>query len=210
MHRRRFLSAAAAGSVSLLAPNAITAANAASARRVFRSSEAVAQAARLAPRALAALDRHAAAIPNTDVVGIVDFAEPSAERRFHLLEVASGLLIASELVAHGKGSDPENTGWLERFSNEPGSYASCRGSFVTGELYEGEHGLSRRLIGLDQQNSLALSRGIVIHAAAYVDPRVARSAERVGRSQGCFAVSRQALNTIVNCLGPGRLLFAWK
>ncbi len=41
------------------------------------------------------------------------------------------------LVAHGKGSDPEHSGWLQRFSNIPDSEASSDGVFRTGDIYEG-------------------------------------------------------------------------
>jgi hypothetical protein len=67
-----------------------------------------------------------------------------------------------------RGSDPDNFGWVERLSNQPGSNASCAGSFLTGDIYWGRHGRLRRLYGLDQPHSLAEPRGIVIHAASYV------------------------------------------
>ena len=69
-------------------------------------------------RAMAALDRHGAVIPNRDVIGIADFSLPSRTPRFHLVDVANGR-VSSHLVAHGRGSDPAHTGWLQRFSNEP-------------------------------------------------------------------------------------------
>jgi hypothetical protein len=114
------------------------------------------------------------------------------------------------LVAHGRGSDPGNTGWLERFSNRPGSNASSGGSFLTGQAYSGKHGHSRKLIGLDPENSAAEARAIVIHAASYVSAELARDQGRIGRSQGCFAVSQADLAQVMARLGPGRLLFASK
>lgn len=159
--------------------------------------------------ALAALDQHAPQVIFRDVLGIVDFTAPSRLPRFHLVDLASGS-ISTYLVAHGRGSDPDNSGWVERLSNQPGSNASCAGSFLTGDIYQGKHGRSRRLYGLDPANSLATSRGIVIHAADYVDDAMARAQGRVGRSQGCFAVSNADIETVLNRLGRGRLLFAWK
>jgi hypothetical protein len=32
----------------------------------------------------------------------------------------------------------------------------------------------------------------------------------IGRSQGCFAVSEAVIDDVLDKLGPGRLLFAWK
>lgn len=162
----------------------------------------------LLPQARAALDRHAGRIAMRDVIGLVDFSAPSRATRFYLLDLAEGQVISTHLVAHGKGSDPANSGWVERLSNRPGSNASCDGAFLTGQAYVGEHGRSRRLIGLDPQNDMALPRAIVIHAAPYVDPGMAVSQGRVGRSQGCFAVAPREIDDVLELLGPDRLLFA--
>ena len=162
----------------------------------------------LVPRALAALDHHPGANFKRDRLAVVDFARHSADARFHLIDVASGRVLGSYLVAHGRGSDPANSGWLQRFSNRPGSNASAEGSYVTGDTYHGKHGLSRRLIGLDADNSLALQRGIVIHAADYVCESFVRDQGRIGRSQGCFAVPQSSIAEVLDRLGPGRLLFA--
>jgi hypothetical protein len=159
--------------------------------------------------ALAALHRHGAQVVFRDVLGMVDFTAPSRLPRFHLVDLIDGS-ISTCLVAHGRGSDPENSGWVELLSNTPGSNASCAGSFLAGDIYLGKHGRSRRLHGLDPGNSLAAPRGIVIHAADYVDEDRAREQGRVGRSQGCFAVSRGDIDGVLSRLGKGRLLFAWK
>lgn len=164
----------------------------------------------LLPRAMAALDAHAGSILQRDRIGIVNFAAHSRLPRFQLVDVASGKVLRTMLVAHGSGSDPANSGWTERFSNRPGSNASCQGSFVTDETYYGKHGRSRRLRGLDPGNDLAEPRAIVIHAADYVDAGRAASQGRIGRSQGCFALSRDDIDDVLQALGPGRLLFAWK
>ena len=68
---------------------------------------------RLFPRALAALDTHSARIAQRDRIGIVDFAQASREPRFHLVDMASGA-VETHLVAHGKGSDPDRSGWVSR------------------------------------------------------------------------------------------------
>ena len=161
-------------------------------------------------RAVAALDAHGRNIRNRDLVGVVDFAQASREARFHLIDIEAGKVISSHLVAHGSGSDPANSGWVQRFSNEMGSNASSPGAFLTGAAYYGKHGRSRRLIGLEDANSAALERGIVIHAASYVDPDMARTQGRIGRSQGCFAFSSGDIGGVLDRLGEGRLLFATK
>ncbi len=196
--RRRFLGSFVAGAAGIAA-----------APRAFATAFTGYTPA-LLPRAMAALQYHAHSIPNRDVIGLVDFSSPSREMRFEIVDVLSGRVISRHLVAHGSGSDPANSGWLQRFSNVPGSNASSPGSFVTGQTYYGRHGRSRRLIGLDPENSLALPRNIVIHGASYVNDDMASNAGRIGRSQGCFAVSRNEIDHVLEMLGPGRLLFAAK
>jgi hypothetical protein len=161
-------------------------------------------------KALAALDRHDARIVQRDLVGLVDFSAHSSKRRFQLVDVANGRIRAAYLVAHGKGSDPGNTGWLHGFSNEPGSNASSRGSFLTADEYVGKHGRSRRLIGLDPENDQALARAIVMHGAPYVGHGFIAALGRIGRSLGCFAVGENLIGEVMGRLGPGHLLFAAK
>jgi len=161
------------------------------------------------PRALAALDRHRGSIVHRDWIGIVDFGMASRSRRFYLVDLLGGRT-TSLLVSHGRGSDPGNSGWVQSFSNRPGSEASSPGSFLTGDTYFGKHGRSRRLTGLEPCNDQAENRGIVIHSASYVSDDMANMQGRVGRSQGCFAVSDNELQMVLARLGPGRLLFATK
>lgn len=196
-NRRHFLGVVAAGSTGLVAPRAFAA---------VRSGEQPA----LLGRARAALDAHAASITHRDIIGLVDFGLPSAHPRLQLVDLANGRVVANYLVSHGRGSDPANIGLVERFSNTPGSNASSRGSYVAGDTYYGKHGRSRRLRGLDPENSMAFSRAIVIHAAPYVTPVAAISSGRIGRSEGCFAVSQGTIGEVLAHLGTGRLLFAWK
>ena len=118
--------------------------------------------------------------------------------------------VRSHLVAHGRGSDPSHTGWLERFSNEPRSNATSAGAYRTGSVYVGAHGHSMRLDGLDPTNSNALSRAIVVHAAWYVSEEMIGYSGMLGRSQGCFAVADSSLSEIMTRLGPGRLIYADK
>lgn len=160
-------------------------------------------------RALAAMSRHINRIKFRDVIGIADFDAASNTPRFHLLDVGSGQ-VNSLLVAHGRGSDPSHTGWLQRFSNELGSAASCSGAFVTSEEYVGNHGRSRRIDGLDSTNNNARDRAVVIHGAWYVSPQMIRDHGKLGRSEGCFAFSEQDLVQVMARLGPGRLIYSDK
>ena len=160
-------------------------------------------------RALDALERHHDSISNRDFIVVADFSLPSSAARFHLVNLADGR-VQSHLVAHGRGSDPSHTGWLERFSNEPRSNATSAGAYKTGARYVGAHGHSLRLDGLDPTNSNALARAIVVHGAWYVNEQVIGHFGMLGRSQGCFAVADSSLPEIMARLGPGRLIYADK
>ena len=172
-----------------------------------------APAASLSPqllaRAKAALNQHSGQIANRDVIAIADFSQPSRQPRFHLVDIASGR-VSSHLVAHGRGSDPGHTGWLERFSNDFGSNATCSGTFRTDGYYMGAHGRSIRLSGLDPSNANAQGRGIVVHGAWYVSPAMARSPGILGRSEGCFALGSASLEEVMARLGPGHMIYADK
>jgi hypothetical protein len=164
----------------------------------------------LLAQARAALDVHAPLVGRRDKIGMVDFSLPSSERRFYLVDLEGGKVDHMWLVAHGKGSDLGNTGYLQRFSNDPGSNASSRGAYVTATPYYGKHGHSQRLIGLDPDNNAALERAIVIHGASYVAPAMIDSHGRIGRSFGCFAVEDAEIARVMDELGEGRLLYAGK
>ena|SRR5277367_1399002 len=163
----------------------------------------------LRQRALDALQRHGDSIVHRDIIGIADFSLPSSSPRFHLLRLADGR-VTSHLVAHGRGSDPEHTGWLERFSNEPRSQATSAGAYRTEHMYIGAHGQSIRLDGLDASNSNASPRGIVVHGAWYVSEEMAKNKGMLGRSEGCFALAQSSLGDVLAALGPGRLIYADK
>jgi hypothetical protein len=164
---------------------------------------------RMMARAIGSFGKHRAQVQKADVIAIADYSRASRERRFHLVDMVSGTT-TSMLVAHGRGSDPAHSGWLQQFSNADGSYASCAGAFVTGGEYVGKHGRSMRLQGLDPTNNNALERAIVIHTAPYVTEAMARDMGKVGRSQGCFTVTEGDLQQVLTRLGGGRFLYSDK
>ena len=158
-------------------------------------------------KAKAALDQHR--IYPRDTIGIVDFSKPSSEPRFFVVDMASGN-VASHLVCHGRGSDPAHSGYLERFSNDFGSYASSNGAYTTGDYYQGKYGLSLRVEGLDWTNSNADARAIVIHNAWYAEPEMLQQHGQLGRSEGCFAMPKASQYEVMRKLAGGRMIYADK
>ena len=158
-------------------------------------------------RAKAALDQHK--VWARDSIGIVDFSRPSGDARFFVVDLMNGK-VDSHLVAHGRGSDPDHSGFVERFSNDFGSHASSNGTYTTADYYHGKYGLSMKVRGLDWSNYNAEPRAIVIHNAWYAEPDMIAQHGKLGRSEGCFAFSRKSQFEVMNKLAGGRMIYADK
>ena len=163
----------------------------------------------LLDRGRAALDAHADMVHLRDRIALADFSAASSQLRFHIVDLAAGQAV-SYLVAHGSGSDPDHSGYLQTFSNEPDSQATSEGAYLTSELYDGSHGASMRLVGLDATNINADIRAIVIHSAPYVSEDHIAVWGKAGRSNGCFVFAPHLITQVLGLLGPGRLLLAAK
>jgi hypothetical protein len=138
---------------------------------------------------------------------VIDYSLPSHVKRLWVLDLARGRVLAREFVAHGRGSGEDVA---RRFSNRENSYESSLGTFVTGETYDGSNGLSLRLAGLDPGlNDHAMERGIVMHGAWYVSRAMIDRVGRLGRSEGCPALSEKAAPRIIHLIEGGSVLFAY-
>ena len=193
----------------MLSRRSLLAGSLASAAMLAVPGRAIAQVdtGRLRAIAQRELDRHKGWIWLRDRVGIVDFTLPSRDPRLFIVDMVGGM-IDPFYTTHGRGSDPEHDGWLKSFSNVPESNASSRGAYATGSYYEGRHGLSMRLKGLESDNVTAEDRAIVVHGAWYANPDVIPTQGKLGRSEGCFALPEDKLAQVIAKLGHGRLLFA--
>ncbi len=141
------------------------------------------------------------------LVTIVDYSLPSAKKRLAVADVQTGKVLFYTYVAHGKGSGLDSA---TRFSNQPGSDASSLGVYLTGSTYNGEHGYSLRLHGLDPGfNGDAYRRAIVMHSAWYVSRKFAEAHGRMGRSWGCFALSRKVEGALVKLIRQGTVLVGY-
>lgn len=140
-------------------------------------------------------------------LAIIDYTLPSQEPRLWVFDLARNKVLFEELVAHGKGSGDDVP---TTFSNRNGSHQSSLGLFLTDETYEGGHGESLKLLGLNRGlNDAALKRRIVMHGAAYVDADVAQKLGRLGRSFGCPAVRREVAQPVIDTLKEGQFLYAY-
>lgn len=153
------------------------------------------------------LDKAGDAIWKRDIVGIADYGLHSAKPRFHFVNLNLEE-VSSYHVSHGAGSDPEHDGYLNRYSNVEGSNASSKGAYVTWEWYTGRYGTSVRLGGLDDSNSNALQRYIVMHRADYAEPEHLDRYGKLGRSNGCFALGTEQFRSALLNLSGGRMIYA--
>ncbi|MGH6950003.1 MAG: murein L,D-transpeptidase catalytic domain family protein [Vitreimonas sp.] len=160
----------------------------------------------LLEQALASYERHQDG-RLTGAMMIVDYSKRSSEQRLYLLDLRSGT-VRSLLVAHGQGSDRNHDGLADFFSNEDGSHASSLGAYRAAERYQGGHGLSLRLDGLDATNRSARARAIVLHSQWYVSPQIVAQRGVLGRSWGCFVVERGVIEDAVDLLENGGFVYA--
>ena len=138
---------------------------------------------------------------------MIDYSRSSLQPRLWLFDLTSDKLLYEELVAHGQGSGGDVP---TRFSNDDGSHASSLGLFVTRDTYVGHNGYSLRMEGLEQGiNDAALSRAIVMHGAAYVNPETGRQMGRLGRSWGCPALRAAVAKPIIDVLKDGQFVFSY-
>lgn len=140
-----------------------------------------------------------------DILTVIDYALPSTRKRLWVVDLARGEILFYEMVAHGKGSGANRA---RTFSNRPGSMASSPGLYLTLGTYEGKHGYSLKLRGLDQGvNHNAEQRAIVIHGAWYVSEAFAQKYGRLGRSWGCPALDKRVARQVIDTIKDGTLLF---
>ncbi|AZZ37369.1 hypothetical protein CIK05_11390 [Bdellovibrio sp. qaytius] len=158
---------------------------------------------KLRDEALAYFDVNKKNFANQKYLSIVDFSTHSSKPRFYLVDMTTGAVTALH-TSHGKGSDTNNDGYAERFSNTSGSEMSSLGYFRVAETYNGKHGLSIRLDGLSSTNSNARARAVVVHSASYVS----EASKTAGRSWGCFVIDPKYISTVISKIKNGSLLYA--
>lgn len=139
-------------------------------------------------------------VTKADIYVVVDFSLPSNEPRFTIYD-SSGQPIYKTFVAHGEGSGGVDA---TKFSNIDGSHMSSLGVYKTLQTYQGKHGYSLRIDGLeDGFNNHAFVRNIVVHGSDYIGNG------RTGRSWGCFAIPQSEVRRVINQIKGGVLIIAY-
>jgi hypothetical protein len=146
-------------------------------------------------------------LPEGKPLTIIDFSIPSSEKRMWIIDMEDGRILHHGHVSHGR-----NSGDLmaKNFSNINSSYMSSLGFYLTAETYQGKHGYSLRLDGLEKGfNDNARERAIVIHGADYAKEDFIRQTGRLGRSLGCPALPNEIAGDIIDLIKERSLLFIY-
>ncbi|MBS7254557.1 murein L,D-transpeptidase catalytic domain-containing protein [Flavobacterium branchiicola] len=123
---------------------------------------------------------------SSKIAFFVDMKIKSGKNRFFVYDLVNNKIIDEGLVAHGSGSETSIKGEL-KFSNEPNSNATSLGCYAVGKSYKGIFGKAYKLSGLEETNSNAFKRAVVLHSYSAV-PEMEQD-YYISRSKGCPMVS---------------------
>lgn len=162
---------------------------------------------RIQRRALLAKEYIAANTFNKDVCFLIDMRIPSGKNRFFVYNLKKDSVEIAGLVTHGSGSD-NGTDELS-FSNTPSSYCTSLGKYRLGNSYFGRFGLAYKLYGLDDSNSKAFDRYVVLHGHDCV-PDYEVAPQLICFSLGCPTVSPAFLTKLKTYLDrSGQPIMLW-
>ncbi len=146
-------------------------------------------------------------ISKSDYLTICDFSQSSKQKRLYLIDLCNDEVLLNTWVAHGRNSGLD---MATKFSNTPESLQSSLGFYVTKQPYQGAHGLSLKLEGVEPGfNDKAYKRAIVIHGADYIGEQRLKQSSFMGRSYGCPAVPQEKSAELINTIKNGTCLFIY-
>ncbi len=122
---------------------------------------------------------------NESICFLINLSLPSGQNRFFIYDLAKDTVQAAGLVAHGNCFE----NWLEgrRYSNVVESGCSSLGKYKIGNSYNGRFGYSYKLYGLNETNSNAFERTVVLHAHTCIP--ASAITDDICQSNGCPMVS---------------------
>lgn len=145
-------------------------------------------------------------LKNSKYLTIIDMSVSANAERFYIINMKTQTIEHKSVVAHGEKSGLE---FAKKFSNKVNSHQTSIGFYKTSETYNGKHGLSLRLDGLEYSNNKARERAVVIHSADYANPDFIKSNGRLGRSWGCPSLPENGYSTIITKIKEGSCLFIY-
>ena len=143
-------------------------------------------------------------IERAGLLAVADMDLPNTTERLWVIDLKNTRVLHRSLVAHGEGSGQLRA---RRFSNEEESACTSLGFYRTAGTYDGIHGYSRRIEGLDKgQNANAFDRYVVLHAADYASPKYVQQHGHLGYSRGCPALPPEQFKEIIATMRVGSMM----
>lgn len=123
---------------------------------------------------------------NAEISFFIDMEIASGKKRFFIYDLKNNKLLDKGLVGHGSGSETGISGKL-KFSNTKNSLCTSLGKYSIGNSYKGTFGKAYKLYGLDETNSNAFDRNVVLHK--YFDVPFEEQENEICNSYGCPMVN---------------------
>lgn len=134
---------------------------------------------------------------NTSFCFLVDLSIHSGKNRFYIYDFKTNIVTNTGLVCHGVGKN--STAQQAVYSNEVGSNCTSLGKYKIGKRAYSNWGIHvhYKMHGLENGNSNAFKRQIVLHAYEYVpETETFPSHLTMGWSQGCPVVANGLMTKI--------------
>ena len=129
---------------------------------------------------------------NTQYCFMLDMKIESGKKRFFVYNLKKDSVELAGLVTHGSGKVNSND---IQFSNAEGSLCTSLGKYKIGNSYNGKFGLAFKLYGLDNSNSNAFNRFVVLHSHSCV-PSEETAPFPICESWGCPTVAPAFLTAL--------------
>jgi L,D-transpeptidase catalytic domain len=123
---------------------------------------------------------------------LVDMKLSSGLNRFFVYDLQKDSVLQQGLVTQGSGIGISDT---IQYSNKPNTLCTSLGRYKIGKWYMGRFGLAYKLFGLDETNSNAYARVVVLHAHPCV-PDLPVYPLAICTSWGCPTVAPLFLNKL--------------
>jgi hypothetical protein len=132
---------------------------------------------------------------------LLDMRLQSGLKRFFVYDFKRNVVAFSGLVSHG--SCDQSFLKAARFSNTEGGGCTSIGIYKVGKAYYGQYGKAYKLHGLENSNSNAYHRSIVLHSYTCV-PEQESYPKPICNSSGCPGVSPAFLKAVSSIIDQSR------
>ncbi|OQP49332.1 hypothetical protein A4H97_28755 [Niastella yeongjuensis] len=129
---------------------------------------------------------------STEYGFLINMGMKSGKKRFFVIDLSSMVIIDRGIVSHGRGREPQTPN--KTYSNVPGSNCTSLGIYEVGKSDTSVGGASYKLYGLQESNSNASKRSIVLHAMDTIPEN--EMEHPIFQSKGSPTISNTFLNEV--------------